>query len=83
MKDESMNCRDAVTRLWALIDDELDTVSEERVREHLAACSHCFPQFDFQREFTELLASKCRHDAPAELKQRIRALLDAEARKTG
>ena len=78
MTDESMACREAVQRLWALIDEELDTVTEERLREHLAACSHCFPQFDFQKEFTEFLAARCRHEAPAELRSRIHALLKCE-----
>jgi anti-sigma factor (TIGR02949 family) len=77
MTEETVSCRQALERLWALIDEELDTASEERVREHLAACSHCFPQFDFQKEFTEFLATRCRHDAPPELRSRILELLSS------
>jgi len=76
--EKAMHCRDAIQRLWALIDEDLDTATEEQVRAHLEACSHCFPQFDFQKEFTAFLAARCRHEAPEELKSKIMALLNKE-----
>ena len=79
---EGINCRDTMERLWALIDAELDAPAATRVREHLDACQHCYPQYDFHRAYREFVAARCRHGAPPELRRRIfMSLLDEENRE--
>jgi anti-sigma factor (TIGR02949 family) len=68
---DAMTCRDAVDRLWAYIDGELEPVESERVRAHLALCARCFPHYDFQRAFRELLQRCAKAAAPPELRRRV------------
>jgi anti-sigma factor (TIGR02949 family) len=83
MKDEAASCRDTMDRLWEFIDRELQAGDRQRLEAHLAACQHCFPQYDFQRAYRAFVASCCRHDAPPELRRRIfMALLEEERRVT-
>jgi mycothiol system anti-sigma-R factor len=71
MDNQHMRCREAIAQLWAYIDQELDAPTAEQVRQHLDRCSHCFPQYDFQRAFCEFVASQCSQQAPPELRRRI------------
>lgn len=71
MSDDRISCSDALEQLWALIDCELDSAGAERVREHIERCRHCYPQYDFDRAYRELLRMQCREKAPPELRRRI------------
>ena len=71
MDSHPMSCRHALAELWAYIDRELDAPTAEQVRAHLDRCSHCFPQYDFQRAFCQFLALHCSQQAPPELRRRI------------
>ncbi|HEX6309351.1 MAG TPA: mycothiol system anti-sigma-R factor [Longimicrobiales bacterium] len=71
MSRREISCSDALDQLWALIDSEIGPVDAERVREHLERCSHCYPQYDFDRAYRELLALQCREQAPPALRRRI------------
>lgn len=84
MSDAAMlSCREAVERLWAFIDDELPESDAAAVRKHLEACSRCYPHFDFQKAFCDLLRTCRQEDAPADLRRRIFAELLAEERRGG
>lgn len=71
MAEQRMTCRDALDQLWEYIDRELDDATADQVRVHLERCSHCFPQYDFQRAFRAFMATSCRECAPPELRRRI------------
>ncbi len=67
----SLNCEEVMTKLWEFIDHELTPDAAERMREHLAICSGCFPQYDFQRAFVVFLRRNAATQAPPELRRRI------------
>ncbi|HEX2165659.1 MAG TPA: mycothiol system anti-sigma-R factor [Longimicrobiales bacterium] len=69
--NEHMSCSDALDQLWALIDNELCTDDAQRVQEHLDRCRRCYPQYDFDRAYRQLVAMQCRETAPAELRRKV------------
>jgi anti-sigma factor (TIGR02949 family) len=71
MKQNELSCSDALEQLWALIDQELESADADRIREHIDRCRHCYPHYDFDRAYRDLLALQCRQQAPPELRRRI------------
>ncbi|MBR9989267.1 MAG: mycothiol system anti-sigma-R factor [Gemmatimonadetes bacterium] len=68
---EKCTCGEALEELWALIDNELCTEDAQRVQEHLDRCRTCYPQYDFDRAYRQLVALQCRETAPAELRRKV------------
>jgi anti-sigma factor (TIGR02949 family) len=66
-------------RLWAFIDGELDTASGDQVRQHLEMCRRCYPRYDFQRAYFQLMERMAAEPEPAELRSRVFQALLAEA----
>jgi anti-sigma factor (TIGR02949 family) len=50
-----ITCDEASARLFEYLDGELEGLSEEEVRNHLAICEGCFPRVQFERHFIEAL----------------------------
>ena len=48
-------CEEASARLFKYLDGELEDVSEEEVRRHLAVCEACYPRVQFEKHFLEAL----------------------------
>jgi len=63
---------EAAARLFEYLDGELDDISEEEERRHLAVCKECYPRAQFKKRFIEALGqSQNNGHAPEELKGRI------------
>lgn len=52
-----IGCREAVERLWAYIDEELDEVDQQAIDDHLAFCLRCCGELAFAREVRGVLAT--------------------------
>ena len=50
-----ISCDEASARLFEYLDGELEDLSEEEVRHHLAVCEACYPRVQFERHFLEAL----------------------------
>jgi anti-sigma factor (TIGR02949 family) len=73
-------CGEAMARLWDYIDGELTPETEARVKTHLDACAHCYPELDFHRGFCEFLRRTREAPIPPELRRRVfLSLLRAES----
>lgn len=75
-----VDCQHVMRRLWEYLDGELPEDEVAGLREHVAICSRCNPQYHFQVAFLGLVgraaaASKAR----PELARRIRSALAATA----
>jgi hypothetical protein len=58
---------------------DCDAVRMRAVREHLAVCARCYPQFEFERTFLEVLARAQReHSDPERVRARVMTALRAE-----
>lgn len=77
-------CDEVIAQLWEYLDGELSAEREARVRAHLEACARCFPHYDFERAFLELLRRQG-HEGSASLglRQRVFASLLAETHRPG
>jgi len=68
----SLDCRDAVERLYEYLDQELTPDVREEVQHHLRMCAGCFQHFEFERAFLRFLEARARgRDAGPEVKRRI------------
>ncbi|HJU89880.1 MAG TPA: mycothiol system anti-sigma-R factor [Gemmatimonadaceae bacterium] len=81
----SWTCTDVRAHIYEFIDGALPADVHERMREHIAACGHCRPSFERERDFLDLLARRCKVEpCPGELRQRIiDSLSQARRRPSG
>jgi anti-sigma factor (TIGR02949 family) len=72
------DCQSVIRQLWEYLDGELPAGEAEEIREHLAACAHCYPQYEFQLRFLDALvkAYAAREVPQPEFVRRLRATLD-------
>lgn len=59
-----IDCRDVMKRLWEYVDGELPEEQVPALREHLAICAQCSPQYRFQLAFLGLLSNAAAATAP-------------------
>jgi mycothiol system anti-sigma-R factor len=78
--DPTVDCRQALAELFTYLDGEIGVDERRQVSHHLDRCSDCLEAFEFHHELRELIAQRCRTEAPEGLKHR---LLDAIARLDG
>ncbi|MBI2401289.1 MAG: zf-HC2 domain-containing protein [Gemmatimonadetes bacterium] len=68
----SIDCREAVERLYEYLDQELTPEVRAEVEHHLRSCAGCFRHFEFERAFLRFLEARARgRGAGPEVKQRI------------
>jgi mycothiol system anti-sigma-R factor len=75
-----ISCREAVARLWAYLDRNLDRLEEQELEGHLGLCRHCCGELEFARHLRALLR---RSGAAAALPGETRARLEALIRELG
>jgi anti-sigma factor (TIGR02949 family) len=73
----SCDCGEALGRLSEFIDGEVGPVDQGKLAEHLAECGPCLQEFDVARIVKSVVARSCWEQAPAELKARVLAQIDA------
>jgi mycothiol system anti-sigma-R factor len=73
------DCQDVLQQLWEYLDGELPAAEAEEIREHLAECAHCNPQYEFQLRFLDALvkAYAAREVPRPEFVRRLKGALDA------
>ena len=78
----SWSCADVIERMFEYLDGELTADVDGRIREHLAACQRCYPEFEHERVFLRFLERRAQIErAPPALRRRIlRALLEEGTR---
>ena len=79
-----MLCRDAVDRLSAFVDDELDPVASREVSQHVESCASCAAALASQRRLGENLRRDLEyHRAPDLLRARLMRELGASEPREG
>lgn len=76
-----VDCQHVMKRLWEYLDGELPSEDVTALREHLAVCARCYPQYRFQLTFLATVARAGAATTPRPaFVQRLRAVLaSAEA----
>jgi anti-sigma factor (TIGR02949 family) len=77
---ESIDCAEAKARLQDYLKQELTEELAAEVHQHLVRCRGCFGRAQFEEHLVVLLEARARRETcPGALRDRIRALLRAEA----
>ena len=76
----SDHCNEALDKLYAYLDRELDVVSVDVIRMHLEGCPPCGRAFDFEERLLVAIRSGLREDVPDVVIERIRIALRTEIR---
>lgn len=72
----TINCEEALRRLFDYVDAELAEAEGREMDDHLARCRSCFSRVEFERRLKSHLAELAREDVPPELEHRIRSIID-------
>ena len=80
---EPIDCGEAEARLQDYLKRELTPELAAEVRDHLIRCRGCFGHAQFEENLLLLMEARARRETcPSSLRERIRALLRAEADQT-
>ncbi len=72
-----MNCRQALEKLYDIIDNESGDVDSQDVEKHLKMCRHCMAHYEFERIFKTFVVDKGEDQvASDDLKKNILGKLD-------
>ncbi len=76
----SIDCREAVERLYEYLDKELTPEVTAEVQHHLRSCAGCFRHFEFERVFLRFLEARARGRGagPAVKRRIIQELFESE-----
>ena len=50
-----IKCKEAVSRLWAYLDRNIERVHEAELEEHLGLCRHCCGELEFAKQMRAML----------------------------
>lgn len=72
----TIDCREAVRRMWAYLERALDGPQADELDTHLDTCRRCCGELEFARHLRSLLAASERGEPmPDEVRARIELLL--------
>jgi mycothiol system anti-sigma-R factor len=71
-----IDCREAVRRMWAYLDNALERGPVEEFETHLEACQRCCGELEFSRHLKEMTAASGSETMPDPLRRRIERLLE-------
>jgi len=72
---EMLTCEQAIRRLAAYLDDELDARSRSRLEDHLDRCRSCYSRHEFEKGLKRQLSDLARGPVRPEFEDRIRSLV--------
>lgn len=72
-----MTCGEAVERLWAYLEGDLEDVDHQRLEEHLAFCRRCCGELEFAEELRGFLRRKTAVELPGDVGDRLERFIDA------
>ena len=50
-----IKCKEAVSRLWAYLDRNIERIHEAELEEHLGLCRHCCGELEFAKQMRAML----------------------------
>ena len=81
-----MNCQEALSLLYDIIDKEASEIDTRQVQEHLSRCRDCFNKYELEKSIQGFIQAKLENDQPTlkldGLKAKIAGELDAVDRES-
>lgn len=78
-----IDCREAVSRMWAYLSQGLETQDKDGLEEHLGVCERCCGELEFSRQLREKVAEAGAHAIPPAVRGRLDELLGNADAATG
>ena len=73
-----IDCTEAVRRMWAYLEHELETTPVSEFEAHLDTCQRCCGELEFSRHLRAMTAQdEAAASMPADLRSRIEILLSS------
>jgi len=76
MTDKELRCEEVIAHLFAYLDGEMDAARRAEIDGHLQACRGCYSRAEFEKALQAKVRELGEKNAPAKLRQRLKALLD-------
>lgn len=76
----SEHCKDALEKLYAYLDHELDSESVSVIKEHIDDCPPCGGAFAFEERLLVAIRSGLSEEIPAVVLERIKTTIRTEIR---
>jgi hypothetical protein len=70
-----IDCREAVTRMWAYLSDGVEAQGADGLEEHLGVCQRCCGELEFSRQLREKVAAAGARPIPPAVRDRLDELL--------
>lgn len=71
-----IKCKEAVSRLWAYLDRNIERIEEAELEEHLGLCRHCCGELEFAKQVRSLLRRSATGLQPTpDVRARLRTFL--------
>ena len=71
-----IDCREAVSRMWAYLSRDLERSGTSELEEHLGVCLRCCGELEFSRELRARVADAGADAMPPEVRARVVQFLD-------
>lgn len=75
--DRTIDCEEALRRLFDYIDAELAGEPQREMEHHLERCRSCFSRLEFEKRLKAHTADLGHEPVTVDLERRVRALLDS------
>lgn len=70
-----IDCREAVSRMWAYLSQGLETHDADGLEEHLGVCQRCCGELEFSRQLREKVAGTGVRPIPPAVRGRLEELI--------
>lgn len=71
----TIDCREAVHRMWAYLSQALERADAEELEGHLAVCQRCCGELEFSRELRDRVSAVETQRMPPEVASKVEAVL--------
>jgi anti-sigma factor (TIGR02949 family) len=71
----TIDCREAVRRMWTYLSQSLDDADAGELEDHLAVCQRCCGELEFSRELRDRVSAVETRGMPPEVRSKVEEAL--------
>lgn len=72
---KSISCNEAMSKLQAYLDNEVDWPGEEEIHHHIENCRECFSRTEFEKALRDKVEKLGTERAPTDVQARLSAMI--------
>ena len=70
-----ISCEDVLSKLYAYLDREVDSLTAAEIDHHLDHCRECFSRAEFEKVLRGRVAKSTEKETPPEVQERLKNLI--------